>query len=89
MSEKMSRGACQRDKRGDLPKIREKRVPRKKHGEVSFPTQVRYDIVFFIRPLIVISALSQIVQVTCHVGKFPIKHQLVHVLTGFGARFTK
>ena len=57
MSETMSRGACQRVKRGDLPKIKEKRVPRKKHGEVSFPTQVRYDIVFLIGPIIIITAL--------------------------------
>ena len=57
MSETMSRGACQRDKRGDLPKIKEKRVPREKHGEVSFPTQVRYDIVFLIGPIIIITAL--------------------------------
>ena len=57
MSATMSRGACQRDKRGDLPKIREKRVPKKKHGEVSFPTQVRYDIVFLIGPIIIITAL--------------------------------
>ena len=57
MSETMSRGAYQRDKRGDLPKIREKRVPRKKHGEVSFPTHVRYDIVFLIGPIIIITAL--------------------------------
>ena len=57
MSETMSRGACQRDKREDLLKIREKRVPRKKHGEVSFPTQVRYDIVFLIGPIIIIPAL--------------------------------
>ena len=57
MSETISPGACQRDKRGDLPKIREKRVPRKKHGEVSFPTQVRYDIVFLIGPIIIILAL--------------------------------
>ena len=57
MSETMSRAACQRDKRVDLPKIREKRVPRKKHGEVSFPTQVRYDIVFLIGPIIIITAL--------------------------------
>ena len=69
MSETMSRGACQRDKRGDLPRIREKRVPRKKHGEVSFPTQVRYDIVFFIGPIIVISALRKIQQGTCHFVK--------------------
>ena len=57
MSETMSRGACHRDKRGDLPKIKEKRVARKKHGEVSFPTQVRYDIVFLIGPVIIITAL--------------------------------
>ncbi len=57
MSETMSRGAWQRDKRGDLPKIKEKRVTRKKHGEVSFPTQVRYDIVFLIGPIIIIPAL--------------------------------
>ncbi len=57
MSETMSRGACQRDKLGALPKIRENRVPRKKHGEVSFPTQVRYDIIFLIGPIIIITAL--------------------------------
>ena len=57
MSETMSRGACQRDKRGALSKMREKRLPRKKHGEVSFPTQVRYDIVFFIGPIIIIATL--------------------------------
>ena len=34
-----------------------KEVPRKKHGEVSFPTQVRYDIVFLIGPIIIITAL--------------------------------
>ena len=28
-----------------------------KHGEVSFPTQVRYDIVIFIGPLFIILAL--------------------------------
>ena len=85
MSETMSRGAYQRDKRGDLPKIREKRVPRKKHGEVSFPTQVRYDIVFLIRPIIIISALRFMVHATCHVGKIPRKHKLVHILISFGA----
>ena len=57
MSETMSRGACQRVERGGLSKIREKRVPKKKHGEVSFPTQVRYDIVFLIGPIIIITAL--------------------------------
>ena len=57
MSETISPGDCQYDKREDLPKIREKRVPRKKHGEVSFPTQVRYDIVFLIGPVIIITAL--------------------------------
>ena len=57
MSETMSRGACQRDKRGDLQRIEEKGVLRKKHGEVSFPTQVRYDIVFLIGPIIIITAL--------------------------------
>ena len=53
----MSLRAYQRDMQEDLKKSREKRVPRKKHGEVSFPTQVRYDIVFFIRPLIIVTAL--------------------------------
>ena len=57
MSETRSQRVCQRDKRGDLPNIKEKRVPRKKHGEVSFPTQVRYDIVFLIGPIIIITAL--------------------------------
>ena len=28
-----------------------------KHGEVSFPTQVRYDVVFIIGPFIIIKAL--------------------------------
>ena len=37
---------------------REKGPSKTKHGEVAFPTQVRYDIVFLIRPLIIISALS-------------------------------
>ena len=77
MSETMSRGAYQRDKRGDLPKIREKRMPRKKHGEVSFPTQVRYDIVFFIGPVIIITALRYKQQATCHVQKSVKKHHVV------------
>jgi len=38
-------------------RIRRIRWPRKKHGEVSFPTQVRYDIVFLIGPIIIITAL--------------------------------
>ena len=33
---------------------REKGPGKTKHGEVAFPTQVRYDIVFLIRPLIII-----------------------------------
>ena len=57
MSEIMSLRAYQRDMQDDLPKTGEKRVLRKKHGEVSFPTQVRYDIVFFIGPVIIVSAL--------------------------------
>ena len=57
MSETMSRGAWQRDMQGDLSKIREKRALNKKHGEVSFPTQVRYDIVFLIGPIIIITTL--------------------------------
>ena len=53
----MSLRAYQRDMQEELKKSREKRVPRKKHGEVSFPTQVRYDIVFFIGPIIIVTAL--------------------------------
>jgi len=53
----MSLRAYQRDMQDDLPKTGEKRVLRKKHGEVSFPTQVRYDIVFFIGPIIIVTAL--------------------------------
>ena len=41
--------------------------PKKKHGEVSFPTQVRYDIVFVIRPLIFILALRTQLQGMCHI----------------------
>ena len=37
MSETMSRGACQRDKRGDLPKIREKRCPERNMGKFPSP----------------------------------------------------
>ena len=65
----MSLRAYQRDMQEDLKKSRERRVPRKKHGEVSFPTQVRYDIVFFIGPVIVISALQRTQQGTCHFVK--------------------
>ena len=43
-------GADQSDKGG----YREKGPGKTKHGEVAFPTQVRYDIVFLIRPLIII-----------------------------------
>ena len=64
--------------------MRKKRGIIKKHGEVAFPTQVRYDIVFLIRPLIIILALRSMLQPTCHLGKIPKKHQLVHILTGFG-----
>ena len=43
-------GADQSGKGG----YREKGPGKTKHGEVAFPTQVRYDIVFLIRPLIII-----------------------------------
>jgi hypothetical protein len=36
---------------GDIDALRDSIT---KHGEVSFPTQVRYDIVFIIGPFIVI-----------------------------------
>ena len=52
----------------------EKRPNAKKHGEVAFPTQVRYDIVFLIGPVIIISALSTDVQAACHIGKILRKH---------------
>ena len=53
---------------------REKGPGKTKHGEVAFPTQVRYDIVFLIRPLIVISALYKRLQRTCQIGKIARKH---------------
>ena len=86
MSETRSRGACQRDKRVDLPKIREKRVPRKKHGEVSFPTQVRYDIVFLIGPIIIIATLQNKLQATCQIQKSVKKHRVVQFLTRYPGR---
>ena len=49
---------CGHDAGESLRKIRRIGWPRKKHGEVSFPTQVRYDIVFFIGPIIIITALQ-------------------------------
>ena len=57
MSEIMSVRACQGNIDAGQRRIRRIRWPRKKHGEVSFPTQVRYDIVFFIGPIIIITAL--------------------------------
>lgn len=54
MSETMSVRAYQGNIDAGQRRIR---WPRKKHGEVSFPTQVRYDIVFFIGPIIIISTL--------------------------------
>ena len=46
-----------------------------KHGEVSFPTQVRYDIVFVIGPLIVILALLCREQLLCQHEKNLKKHR--------------
>ena len=54
---------------------------KKKHGEVAFPTQVRYDIVFLIRPIVVIAALPNILQGICHIRKSYEKHLVVHYLT--------
>ena len=45
-----------------------------KHGEVSFPTQVRYDVVFIIGPFIIIKALMKRQQVLCQHGKNHKKH---------------
>ncbi len=45
-----------------------------KHGEVSFPTQVRYDVVFIIGPFIIIKALMNREQVLCQHGKNHKKH---------------
>ena len=53
---------------------RENGPDKTKHGEVAFPTQVRYDIVFLIRPLIIISALYKCLQTTCQTGKIARKH---------------
>jgi len=44
-------GLRARDRLGDIDTMRDSIT---KHGEVSFPTQVRYDIVFIIGPFIVI-----------------------------------
>jgi len=49
--------------------------PITKHGEVSFPTQVRYGVVFIIGPFVVISALRVKVQVLCQHGKNHRKHR--------------
>lgn len=53
----MSVRVCQGNIDDGQRRIRKIRWPRKKHGEVSFPTQVRYDIVFLIGPIIIISTL--------------------------------
>ena len=45
-----------------------------KHGEVSFPTQVRYDVVFIIGPIIIIKALRLREQVLCQHEKNHKKH---------------
>ena len=45
-----------------------------KHGEVSFPTQVRYDFVFIIGPFIIIKALRIREQVLCQHEKNHKKH---------------
>ena len=63
-------GADQRSRGGYC----EKGPGKTKHGEVAFPTQVRYDIVFLIRPLIIISALFTRLQTTCQIGKIARKH---------------
>ena len=60
---------------------------RKKHGEVSFPTQVRYDIVFLIRPIVIIAALQNILQGICHIRKSYEKHPVVHYLTCFSSQY--
>ena len=57
-----------------------------KHGEVSFPTQVRYDIVFFIGPIIIITALYFQLQTTCHIKKSVKKHCVVQFLTRYPSR---
>ena len=57
---------------GDINSLRDSIT---KHGEVSFPTQVRYDIVFVIGPLIVILALLCREQLLCQHGKNLKKHR--------------
>ena len=56
---------------------------KKKHGEVSSPTQVRYDILIFIRPLFFILALPCNEQSACHFKKISVKHTVVHFSTRF------
>jgi len=53
----------------------------KKHGEVSSPTQVRYDIVIFIGPVFIISTLPFLPQGACHFKKVLDKQTVVHFLT--------
>ena len=60
---------------------------KKKHGEVAFPTQVRYDIVFLIRPIVIIAALLKILQGICHIRKSYEKHPVVHYLTRFSSHY--
>ncbi|MAB26930.1 MAG: hypothetical protein CL580_04630 [Alteromonadaceae bacterium] len=57
MSEMALLQTCERDVGESRRKIWINGWPGKKHGEVSFPTQVRYDIVFFIGPIIIIATL--------------------------------
>jgi hypothetical protein len=54
---------------------------KKKHGEVSSPTQVRYDIVIFIGPVFIISTLPFLPQGACHFKKVLDKQTVVHFLT--------
>ena len=60
---------------------------KKKHGEVAFPTQVRYDIVFLIRPVVIIAALHYVLQGICHIKKSYEKHPVVHYLTCFSSQY--
>ena len=59
---------------------------KKKHGEVAFPTQVRYDIVFLIGPIIIIAALQNKMQAACQIQKSVKKHRVVQFLTGYRGR---
>ena len=63
----------------------------KKHGEVSSPTQVRYDIVIFIGPVFIISTLPFLPQGACHFKKVADKQTVVHffdsIINCNGARF--